>query len=215
MSIGIGRIIFVCLILVALPLPAEAQSTSAAAPRQDGGAGESMPCVLTLPECTTEGEPALTDDHVDHYNGGCDAPPNFPFQFIAAGTDPWLVWCGVSGWYLNEGTAYRDSDWYWLLINHTGMVEIIADAEYETYVFELAGDCTNVSVAQVAQAGPCNEGYMTITGAPYSRKWIWVGPMVFMSPDGTREYDYLLSIHGLWGVPTAPTTWGTMKALFR
>ena len=174
------------------------------------------PCVLTCPAGGyPEGEPALQDNYVDRYNGGCNTSPGFPFKTLQAaeGTGN-LTLCGRSGWYLNAGTETRDTDWYIVPVGATGLVEIVADAEYAVYIFELSPqDCPTVAVAQQATAGPCTEAFMTLTGAPNSTKWFWVGPTVFASPDDTTEFDYTIWFSGM-PVATESTTWSNVKALY-
>ena len=163
-----------------------------------------------------EGEPPLVDGYVDNYNGGCNTP-GYPFQELLAW--PWggFVVCGVSGWYVHSSTNYRDTDWFILPMSSSGPLEVTVDAEYATYIFELGPqDCENVAVIQSAIAGPCQEVTMTITGyEPWSHVWFWVGPTVFVDPDGgDNMYDYVCWIDGFWHIATDATTWSTVKALF-
>jgi hypothetical protein len=193
-----------------------------------------VPCAVTCPdEGCPENEPPLVPDYIDVYNGGCNTTPSYPFQHIAGAGAGWGVplgsWvlCGVSGWYTINGVSNRDSDWYTMTVGASNRIEITADAEYATYIFELTGTCAGgVSVVQQAIAGPCSEGTLTITGAAGWPKWFWVGPTVFTSPDGTMMYDYVVWFGGLapeipGGRPcrgplmTEPTSWGEIKALYR
>jgi len=171
-----------------------------------------VPCILTCPAGGyPEHEPALVPDYVDNWNGGCNTP-GYPFQTLTMENTPL---CGVSGWYLSAGSQYRDTDWYILTSGPNGMIEITADAEYAVYIFELSPrDCASVGVAQQATAGPCNEAFMTIPGAPNTPVWFWVGPTVFADPDGgDNMFDYIVWFdYGV--VATESTTWGTIKALY-
>ncbi len=56
---------------------------------------------------------------------------------------------------------------------------------------------------------------MTIVGSPNAPVWFWAGPTVFAPPPGGPSmYDYVVWFdYGL--VVTEPTTWSTMKALYR
>ena len=125
----------------------------------------------------------------------------------------------MSGWYLNcQGSQSRDTDWFILNKGATGNIEITADAEYATYIFELGPqDCAVGGVIQQATAGPCAEAFMTISGyAAGAPVWFWVGPTVFVAPAGAGPmYDYVVWFSGLEiGVATESTTWGTLKALY-
>jgi hypothetical protein len=71
------------------------------------------------------------------------------------------------------------------------VLEIHGDAEYPTYMFELAPqNCGSVAVVQQVIIGPCHEAAMTIVGAPGSTVWFWVGPTTFTGP--VNEYNYVL-----------------------
>ena len=65
-------------------------------------------------------------DYVDLWNGGCNTSPSYPFQHIAGAlggsTVPVgsAVFCGVSGWYLNQGVNNRDTDWFTLTVGDGG-----------------------------------------------------------------------------------------------
>jgi hypothetical protein len=175
-----------------------------------------VPCVIPCPAGGyPEGEPPLVNEYVDNYNGGCNTP-SFPFQYLTADNAGNLVLCGVSGWYLNAGSNLRDTDWYILSGGLTGAVEITADAEYATYIFELGPqDCSSIGVIQQATAGPCAEAFMTIPASLGAAVWFWAGPTVFAAPGADTSYDYVVWFSGLEpGVATESTTWGSMKALF-
>ncbi len=179
------------------------------------------PCVLQCPaEGVAEGEPPLQNDYVDNWNGGCNTDPGYPFQSLTA--DPFgnLTLCGVSGWYLFQGSQYRDTDWFILEKGETGNIEITLDAEIATYMFELSPqDCAAVGVLQQATGGPCAEAFMTIGGyAWHAPVWFWVGPTVFAPPAGGENmYDYTVWFTGLEPgiIATEGTTWGNLKALYQ
>ena len=172
------------------------------------------PCTM---ECPTggqlEGEPPLVIDYVDDWNGGCNTDQDDPpFQ-----VGFWSMFCGRSGWYLNGGSSFRDTDWFLLEIpSWEGVLEIWGDAEYPMWMFELGPmDCGSVGVVQQSAIGPCLEGALTIIGTPGVPVWFWVGPQEFASPDGSDvfEFDYVL-IHN--GVIDAVETqsWTHVKSLF-
>jgi hypothetical protein len=173
-----------------------------------------------------EGEPPLVNDYVDNHNGGCNTSQSDPpFQNVYGAINPGsdiptgaAVFCGVSGWYLNAGSTFRDTDWF---ILHKALasvpIEITADAEYATYIFELSPqDCASVAVAQQAIAGPGAPTTMAIDG-PAGDVWFWVGPTVFTDPDGgPNMYDYGVWFSGLVPetIPTESASWSTVKALY-
>jgi hypothetical protein len=181
------------------------------------GAG---PCVLTCPGAgIPEGEPPLGNGYVDNWNGGCNTSPGYPFESVWAGYNGEAILCGVAGWYLTSGGGQsRDTDWY-LLFKGQGNIEVTADAEYASYIFELGPQiCGSVAVIQQATAGPCAEAFMTISGYAFGAPvWFWVGSTVFVAPPGAGPmYDYVVWFSGLEvSVATESTTWSTMKALYR
>ena len=44
-----------------------------------------------------EGEPELVDNYVDFYNGGCNTPPDYPFQHLCGDQNGELVLCCNAG----------------------------------------------------------------------------------------------------------------------
>ena len=181
---------------------------------------EYEPCVLELPPGSVpEGEPPLTVDYEDGYNGGCNSPEfGYPFQEIRGSAGGDLILSGVSGWYLNGGAPHRDTDWFHVFIGAGGQVDIEVDAEWRVWVFEMYLDCNVAAVVQNIAAGPCNPGLMEIPGNPGSYARIWAGPTTFEAPGGVDvlEFDYAIHFTGLEAaVATKTTTWTTIKTLFR
>jgi len=111
------------------------------------------PCDLDCPAgAQLEGEPPLVDGYQDAYNGGCNSPEfGNPFGNIWS-----FVFCGRSGWFTGaDGSSTRDTDWYELMMPANGFIEVIGDAEFATYMFELAPqDCGSVAVVQNVTIGP-------------------------------------------------------------
>ncbi len=175
---------------------------------------EFAPCVLDCPAgAGLEDEPPLVDGYVDNHNGGCNANPFNPvFQPI---TTP--VFCGRSGWFIGpDGDQMRDTDWFTLVIPPSGTLEIIGDAEQDSYMLEIGPqDCDAVGVIQEVPIGSCFEASMTMTGAPGSVVWFWVGPAANSGPGGAEslEYGYVLWTN-LTPVATQAVTWSGVKALF-
>jgi hypothetical protein len=173
-----------------------------------------------------EGEPPLDDDYVDHYNGGCNTSPDYPFQHLPGALEGSSIpighyaLCGMSGWYLSAGSQFRDTDWFTLTVGFDGVIDILADAEAPSYIFELGGTCEGgVAVVQQATIGPCAPAAMTITGEPDETKWFWIGPTTFVpnACDGDREYRYVVFFSGLMPevIATESATWSAVKALYR
>jgi len=142
------------------------------------------PCLIDCPAgADLEGEPTLVNGYIDQWNSGCgnDGPPIY--QPITN-----ALFCGVSGWY----DTSRDTDWFIYTMPADGVLEVTADAEFATYIFELGPqDCASVAVIQNVLIGPCAEGTMTITGTPGSDVWFWVGPTTFGEGIAV-EYNYVL-----------------------
>lgn len=186
--------------------------------------GGSVPCPFACPAShVPEGEPALYDNYVDQYDGGCNTPPGHPFRDLSGLSNPGgtMTLCGSGGWYIFDGSNYRDTDWYLLPMGPGGMINVAMEAEQETYIFELwPQDCDNVAVLQSATGSDCSAGYMSIEGyAPGQMVWFWVGSTRFTSPDGAHpeQYQYACWFSGLAGPPveTERTTWSTLKSMFR
>jgi hypothetical protein len=178
------------------------------------------PCIVDCPAGgIPEGEPPLHDEYVDLWNGGCFAP-GAPMQAVVGDGQGDAVLCGVSGWYVVGWTATRDADWFTLVMGSTGMIEVTADAEYGTYLFELLPqDCAEVDVVQRIETECHQQVTMTITGYdPGAVVWFWVAPMTFSPPNWAgddHDYNYALWFSGLEaGVATEPTTWSALKALY-
>jgi hypothetical protein len=160
-----------------------------------------------------EGEPPLVDGYQDVYNSGCGGPTGAEHTDVTAD-----VFCGRSGWYLLGGDlSMRDTDWLWVTLPASGTLEITADAEWPTYVFELAPpDCESVGVVQTLEVGRCQPNSLVLTGEPGRVAWVWVGPRDFAPPGGgetPQEYDYVLQLST--PVAVQPRTWSAVRELYR
>ncbi len=82
---------------------------------------ENVPCVLDcLPWGVDEGEPPLTNDYVDNWNGGCNTDPdNPPFQTVPYGS---YAVCVVTGFYLNQDNNTRDTDRFEVVMLRSGFL---------------------------------------------------------------------------------------------
>ena len=179
------------------------------------------PCVLECPAGGfPEGEPPLVDGYEDAYNGGCNSPEfGLPFQELYGDEQGNLVFCGVAGWYLHNGSNHRDTDWFYLCAGPTGSIEVTADAEIPTYLFELPPDC-GMGVLPHIEVGDCESDSMTMTGYPPGHVVeFWVGSTTFEPPypGFGNEYDYVIWFSGLMPttVATETASWSSVKALFK
>jgi hypothetical protein len=175
------------------------------------------PCYQPFPD--TEGEPPLVDGYVDTYNGGCNTPPDFPFQAIVGDANGDAFLGGESGWYTVDGASHRDTDWFVLTMGPQGTIEVTACAMGVTYIFELGPqDCGAVGVIQLASTNYWEEGSLTISGYDHlAPVWFWVGPDTFSPPDWPdTPYGYNIWFSGLEPgvVTTEATTWSRVKALY-
>lgn len=183
-----------------------------------------IPCVIDCDAAEAqEGEPELMDGYADSWNGGCNSPQfGNPFQELDGVGDNDLNMCGKAGWYLYQGSSYRDTDWFVVPFDDdgAGVLEIEICVEQQTYIFELAPqDCGSVGVAQSVLVEPAVPGNMTIFGAPGSIAWFWVGPATFVPPPGFvgHEYDWQLWVSGIWEglIATEDATWSQVKGMYR
>ena len=176
---------------------------------------EFVPCsVDTSPadicgDSGVEGEGPMYDGYADDFNGGCNSPEfGNPFGYIGCG-----LFAGTSGWYVAEGSSTRDTDWYETYIPLGGTLDVIGDAEYATYLFELGPqDCGEVAVIQSVVIGPCDEDVLSVSGDFGQPVWLWVGPTVFDGP----VYEYIYLLHSNLPIPLATErrSWTDVKALF-
>jgi len=168
-----------------------------------------VPCDLEWPaDAALEGEPPIVDGYVDDWNGGCNTPPEYPFQTI---TSP--IFGGKSGYYLSStGQSSRDTDWFQISIPDGGVLEIIIDAEEPTYLVDLGvHDCAQPVSTQIEPCGPCAIATMTVVGPAGYVPWIIVFPQTFW--DGaTYEFDYVLWLN--LQVAVEPHSWTAVKRLF-
>lgn len=148
-----------------------------------------VPCAIDIPAgALPEGEPPLVDFYDDSYNGGCNSPAHgYPMQRLVPST-----FHGISGWFQGDTEYYyRDTDYFTLTIPDSGSLTVWGDADYLTYMGEIAPlDCPTSVVVQPLLMGPCRTGEITFTGTPGAEVWLWVAPQEFL--DVTVEYNYVL-----------------------
>jgi len=172
------------------------------------------PCVLECPDgALLEGEPELVDDYVDNYNGGCNSAPPV-FQVLEAQADDCLTMCAISGWYLYQGSSYRDTDWFVAEAVGT-LVDFGVEAEYPVNMFVLNTDCGNIVLLYDLSIQDCDPGLISYPTTPGQINWLWVGPQAFSGP--VYEFDYIMDVCGIVGgvVPTVDTSWGTIKNMYK
>jgi hypothetical protein len=186
-------------------------------------------CALFIPDgAIPEGEPPLVPYYADCYNNGCEGTcmngdPPFHWQALIGDPQGDLIFHGRSGWYTIQGGSHREVDWFTATLGPQGSMEIVADAVFPLYVFQMTTSCDGVTVVQSATAGPCTPVPMAITGAPGDVVWLLNVPATFAIPfgadpdgDGTAEFDYLIWVSGLAAGPVATESraWGDVKALY-
>ena len=108
-----------------------------------GAFREALREILAETGCAADRTLYMGDDYIDEFNSGCGSSQQpLPFSTITQ-----EVFCGVSGWYLFQGSNYRDTDWFELTVPAAGYIEITGDAERPTFMFELGPqDCDEVGV---------------------------------------------------------------------
>lgn len=98
-----------------------------------------------------EGEGDILDDDEDNFNGGCNSDP---YAFSPIGLNE--VICGRNNTYTNQGSAYRDTDWYEITITESGTLYWSGYASYSLRLFILTGDCNNlITLATDVNTDPC------------------------------------------------------------
>lgn len=181
---------------------------------------EGKTCGMCPPDGVLEGEGPLVDGYTDAHNGGCNSPEHGePFQEIDwANNEDGEAWlCGVSGWFLTaDGGNSRDTDWFVAYFGPTGQIDLTVESEYPVYLFELSPqDCATVAVAQNVIADCGAPVTLTVTGAPGSPAWLWIGPTTFEGPVNEFPYFATLNGHSFGVVADEDQTWGAVKSLYR
>ncbi len=168
----------------------------------------------------SEGEPSITGDYIDHFNGGCNSDPAIFGDYLFANDHNCeFLLCGNAGW--NDWG--RDTDWFHIMIGDEGLATWTADAQSPTHCFKLGGgifDCVDVVVEDSMLVGPCGSpGTMTIQGNPGEVILLWIGSSNFSNPDHSLpwEYRYANSFTGVGycGCPTEKISFDAVKSLYR
>ena len=167
---------------------------------------------------TPEGEPPLPADYRTSTTAAATPLRVTRSRRCSATSNEHLELCGVSGWYTYQGSAYRDTDWFEVIIGTQGYIDATVDAEFQVYLFELGPqDCGSVAVLQQQIGGVCSPSpSVQVFGTPGDIVWLWVGPTVFAGPEAVFSFDYILTIDGLVsGVALEPASWSGVKELYR
>jgi hypothetical protein len=187
-------------------------------------------CVVpgpVLSEHIAENEPALIDDYTDTYNSGCALDSGMPpFQELLAYLDTAeLNFYGKSGWYMGNGSRYRDTDWFTAIFDDLGLISWEVTAEQRMTMYRLTtGDCDNLHVIAQATVVPCETQRLVMNGEPGDVAWLWLGPESYDPPAGFagNEFNYIMELQGmygtfdgLYGVAVEATTWDSVKAMYR
>lgn len=171
------------------------------------------PCNLECPAgAELEGEPPLTIDYTDEWNGGCEYSTDNPlFQPITA-----TQFCGKSGMYLSSNGSMRDTDWFELMIPAGGTLEITIEAEHPIQMWQIGTeDCIAWMFLNVSRVMACEQGAMTISGEPGESVLLWITPRFSNTPDGSDVFEFDYSLTTNLSVRTESQSLSEIKAIFR
>ncbi len=181
---------------------------------------EFIPCELTCSGDIIEGEPTLSNNYVDSFNGGCNSPGSVPaIMSLQGDLNGELSFCGVSGYYGNS-QSFRDTDWFAITLGPTGKVTWTLNAEQTIFAYVLELECPDPGVYGVAVGGPCATGGLIIVGDPGDHIGLWVAPPGYSPPLGMvgNEFNYEFTLSGLSPhqvVAVETVNWGTVKSRYR
>jgi len=166
-----------------------------------------------------EQEPWPADGYVDEYNGGCEADLHAFQQLAPMPGLTELDFCGLSGWYVTDGTDYRDTDWFQVIAAGNEITWTV-DSQYYWTVCSSAEviDCDQPwSVLQEMVVGLGVIETMTIATTPGQVVTLWVMPGVVEAPPCEVDpFEYAFHLSGVSGVTAIePATWSGVKRLYR
>jgi hypothetical protein len=158
------------------------------------------PFVLACPATAgDEGEPVCHDNYQDTFDAGCNSdPPSFISRFGSStgNTDcvPGTVQvCGTYGTYSFQGSQYRDTDWYQMIVNRTTHLRYCAVGEAATSIYVLNGTsgCSGLSFVCANSGAPgdsiCCD--VTLSAGTY---WLFIASSDYFGvPCGSR---YVISV---------------------
>ncbi|MBD3366843.1 MAG: hypothetical protein GF405_01560 [Candidatus Eisenbacteria bacterium] len=175
---------------------------------------QQQPCIVECPAWgVDEGEVDCFDQYDDTYNGGCNVVPPV-FQSIDLNT----TICGNSGNFMyDDGTGpaeYRDMDWYELVLTEDEHVEVCVCADFPARVWIVDGnsgcDFATVLVSEAAAANFTLCVDQLLTAGTY---WVLVSIDGWLGiPCGV---EYVANIYEFGYTPVEPTSWGTIKSIYR
>ncbi|MFN8176845.1 MAG: hypothetical protein U0167_02905 [bacterium] len=173
------------------------------------------PCVVTCPVGSLlEGEPVCADNYYDSYNGGCNSvPPVFtPLPFPAVTETV----CGTYGGYFYAGLSYRDSDWYQVVVPVPCVLTWIVRGETDTLCGIINGNngCPVTSFYAYAYGPGCTDLRASASVLP-GTWWLWAGTLNYGTVAGPCGQHYVATLLGFIGDAVEPTSWGTLKNLYR
>jgi hypothetical protein len=168
------------------------------------------PCPPGAPQ---EGEVDCYNDYDDQYNGGCNSTPAVFTDVMAC--DHYI--CGNTGVYDFGGVTYRDTDWYriYLPVDAPNFT-VTVWSPVPMAIFFLSGACPSPVVDYSAYGiGDCVEVSLS---APMLAGEHWI----FVSTDGWttdwvcgNRYTMLVSGTNMGPSGSEPTTWGSLRSLYR
>ncbi len=172
-----------------------------------------------------EGEPLLTTDYVDTYNGGCGESPNTAIQHLHGDENGELEFCGHAGCFPCGEEICRDTDWF-AVYKADEECRISGRALVSTQLSQLTFDpaqrCSGpVTITQTVELSEWETVTLDLAGDVGSEIWV---SCVGLQGDHSFEYPYWLEFHGIGGVqtvseedppPPSKTTWSSIKLMFR
>ncbi len=172
-----------------------------------------LPPMECPPGAQLEGEPPLGNNYVDNFNGGCNSTPPV-FDYIDCPD-----FCGVGGWYLFQGSNYRDTDWHEVTAAGTTITWSV-DAESEVLLYQIGvADCSNIQlISGPYYAGPNSATVITLATTPGEIVCLFTASSVFANPGGFPDgmFDYVYLLEGIVGTSaTENQTWSGVKSLYR
>jgi hypothetical protein len=161
------------------------------------------------PGAIVNGEPTCYDGYADTYNGGCnDVTTPYSFEAFALNTTV----CGESGNYTDN--SQRDMDWFHFTPTSNVTVNFCLCSDFAGRIWIGTIDCaTGVNVLQSTATTPGYLGCLTQALTAGTQYTLIVSTDGWLSiPCGAK---YVASLYEEGFTPVQPTTWGTLKALYR
>jgi hypothetical protein len=179
---------------------------------------ECVPCIVNCPPGSlAEGEPTCFPNYYDSYNGGCNSIPpaftNLPCNQNGGTTTV----CGTYGVYYYGAITYRDTDWYQINLTSPAAITWCATGKYQTLVGVIDGNfgCPVSAFYDYAFGAECTPQCVT-DNLPAGTWWLFVS-----TPGWDTTWvcggNYVATLTGYNCPPVAvePTSWGTVKNLYR